>query len=69
MDERQLTSLTDTQSTTATALPTLADSTRLTYYDLTDANRLSLQLLSWPMMLLSRNRHPRQMPLPDCSTY
>ena len=29
MDERQLTSLTDTQSTTATALPTLTDSTRL----------------------------------------
>jgi hypothetical protein len=45
MDERQLTSLTDTQSTTATALPTLTDnSMHLTCYDLGDADRLLLQL-------------------------
>ena len=69
MDEQQLTSLTDIQSTTATALPTLTDSMHLTCYDLGDADRLSLQLLSWPMMLLSRIPYPRRMPLAECSTY
>ena len=44
MDERHLTSLTDTQRNTATAEPTLTDSMYLTCYDLGDADRLSLQL-------------------------
>ena len=44
MDERQLTSLTDTQSNTAAAVPTLTDSMYLTLYDLGDADGLSLQL-------------------------
>ena len=44
MDEQQLTSLTDTQNNTATALPTLTDSMYLTFYDLGDADQLSLQL-------------------------
>jgi hypothetical protein len=69
MDEQQLTSLTDTHSITATALPTLTDSTHLTCYDLGDDDRLSLQLWSWPMMLLSRIPHSRQTPLPECLTY
>ena len=46
MDERQLTSLTDTQSNTAIAVPTvtLTDSMYLACYDLRDADRLSVQL-------------------------
>jgi hypothetical protein len=47
MDERQLTSLTDTQSTTAAVLPALTDnSMHPTCYDLGDADQLSLQLQS-----------------------
>jgi hypothetical protein len=44
MDEQQLTSLTDTQSTTATAPPTLTDGMHLTRRDLENADRFSLQL-------------------------
>jgi hypothetical protein len=46
MDERRLTSLTDTrgQTTTAMAPPTLTDSMHMICYDLGDADRLSLQL-------------------------
>jgi hypothetical protein len=44
MDERQLTSLTNTQSTTATEPPTLTDGMYLTRRDFGNADRLSLQL-------------------------
>jgi hypothetical protein len=44
MDERQLTSLTNPQSASATALPNLTDSMHLVFYVLGDVDRFSLQL-------------------------
>ena len=46
MDEHQFTSLTDTQSTTATAPATLADSTYLTYYNLEDADVIAAVVMT-----------------------